>query len=114
MILIVTGHTVLVIDGFPYLYAVNPETNHVLRPLALLVLNTVFLIVCSVSDAGVVTADNLEKYQGIYQPDGVLYKPNNKCPTCLFIKPARSKHCGKLHPKFHCYLAICNDKIQNF
>ena len=48
------------------------------------------------TEPGKVTQENVrdyvEKYKEYY--DGEIYKEKNKCKTCLFDKPARSKHCS--------------------
>ena len=97
IILVALGHLVLVVDGLPYLYATHPNTNHLLEPVTLLVINTVLFIVCCKTDAGVINEKNLDHYSDVFQADGVMYKKGNECRTCHVIKPARSKHCGKLN-----------------
>ncbi len=47
------------------------------------------------SDAGVINEKNWKEYEKKYEKyyDGFAFVAKKKCRTCLFNKPARSKHC---------------------
>lgn len=46
------------------------------------------------SDPGKVTKANHHKEVTRFPYDDIIYTPNTECRTCLFDKPARSKHCS--------------------
>ncbi|RKP21633.1 zf-DHHC-domain-containing protein, partial [Rozella allomycis CSF55] len=48
----------------------------------------------STTDPGIITHQNHRKMLEMFEFDYVLYFPDNECRTCLFPKPARSKHCS--------------------
>jgi hypothetical protein len=52
------------------------------------------LYVLAKSDPGIVTAQNYLAHIDVFPYDNVLFAPHNKCRTCHFAKPARSKHCN--------------------
>ena len=54
-----------------------------------------FYFKCVISNPGKVTEHNHEKFINKYNNfyDGIIFIKNNKCKTCDFIKPARSRHC---------------------
>ena len=46
-----------------------------------------------VVDPGTITLNNIDEYLQKYNNyDGLMYKPDQECRTCHFMKPARSKH----------------------
>ena len=49
---------------------------------------------CVSSTASYITNFNHYEHLRLYPYDYVLFKPGKVCPTCLFFKPARSKHCS--------------------
>nr|XP_006637320.1 PREDICTED: probable palmitoyltransferase ZDHHC4 [Lepisosteus oculatus]XP_015215745.1 PREDICTED: probable palmitoyltransferase ZDHHC4 [Lepisosteus oculatus] len=72
-------------------------------PYVLLALKSYFYYQCCVRDPGVVTERNHATLVQVYRYDGVLFQPGVLCPTCCFVKPARSKHCR-----------VCNRCVQRF
>lgn len=46
------------------------------------------------STSSMITPENHWRKMRHYPYDHVLYQPGNKCRTCHFLKPARSKHCS--------------------
>lgn len=51
-----------------------------------------FALACT-KEPGVITEYNVKHYS-YYEYDGILFDGNITCKTCLFVKPARSKHCS--------------------
>ena len=67
---------------------------------AIIGLGLVLLYVGSVSDPGFITAQNIEQMTALYPYDGFIYV-SKRCRTCLWQRPARSKHCpvcNRWHP----------------
>ncbi|KAJ5105656.1 hypothetical protein NUU61_003003 [Penicillium alfredii] len=57
------------------------------------ILPYVLLYACVVTKP-FITPENHAKEMKRYPYDRVLFHPGHKCPTCDFLKPARSKHCS--------------------
>ena len=95
VVMVAGAHAAWVIDGLHFSYHTDSTTNHVFWPLVIFLANFSLLIVASVTDPGVLTKQNIDTFSHAYSYDGVFYKPGNHCPTCSFVKPARSKHCSK-------------------
>ncbi|MBN3303961.1 ZDHC4 palmitoyltransferase, partial [Amia calva] len=72
-------------------------------PYLLLAMKTYFFYQCCHRDPGTVTEENHVALVAVYQYDRVLFQPGVSCPTCLFVKPARSKHCR-----------VCNRCVHRF
>ena len=53
-----------------------------------------FTYKCVSSTASYITNLNHHEHLRLYPFDYVLFKPGKLCPSCLFLKPARSKHCS--------------------
>ncbi|XP_061425984.1 palmitoyltransferase ZDHHC4 [Lethenteron reissneri] len=62
-------------------------------PYALLCLHACFFYLCCTRDPGTITQHNHAKLRAVYPYDGRLFLQGRVCRTCLFEKPARSKHC---------------------
>ncbi|XP_032817014.1 palmitoyltransferase ZDHHC4 [Petromyzon marinus] len=62
-------------------------------PYALLCLHVCFFYLCCTRDPGTITQHNHAKLRAVYPYDGRLFFHGHVCRTCLFEKPARSKHC---------------------
>ena len=86
-----------ILDGAAFLYMLEPEKSHLQLPFACLFINTGFFMLCSLSDAGEIHKGSHRFFDNVYQHDGVLYQRGSKCETCKHTKPARSKHCSKIH-----------------
>ncbi|KAL1960305.1 hypothetical protein VTO42DRAFT_8265 [Malbranchea cinnamomea] len=52
-----------------------------------------FLYKCVVSSS-MITRENHSLYMQMYPYDKIIFHPRRMCPTCQFLKPARSKHCS--------------------
>ncbi|KAJ8413654.1 hypothetical protein AAFF_G00081610 [Aldrovandia affinis] len=72
-------------------------------PYVLLAVETYFFYQCCSRDPGTVTEKNHAAQVQVYHYDGNLFHPWVSCPTCLLVKPARSKHCR-----------VCNRCVQRF
>uniref|UniRef100_A0A3Q3VZ07 Palmitoyltransferase n=1 Tax=Mola mola TaxID=94237 RepID=A0A3Q3VZ07_MOLML len=72
-------------------------------PYILLAIKTFFFYLCIKRDPGTVTKSNVSGQLHIYKYDRRLFHPGVTCPTCQFLKPARSKHCS-----------VCNRCVQRF
>ncbi|KAM9716051.1 palmitoyltransferase ZDHHC4 isoform 1-T2 [Menidia menidia] len=72
-------------------------------PYVLLVIKTLFFYLCIKTDPGTVTKSNVSGQVQLYTYDRRLFHPGVSCPTCQFVKPARSKHCR-----------VCNRCVQRF
>lgn len=101
--IVLLGHAVWVQDMLPILFLSNPDANHTTIPLIVVFVNLFFYHKSCTSDPGHITKATLDRYAQVYQFDGRLYVTNRTCPTCNFIKPARSKHCN-----------ICNQCVHRF
>lgn len=76
-------------------------------------------LVASVSDPGCITEGNLVHCTKMYPYDGLTSHRNQQCWTCLWLRPARSKHCpvcNRYVPHYHsldqCNRATCTYCLQ--
>lgn len=68
----------------------NPNTWIYNSLLTVLIINFVLAVWTQPEQ---LTADNMRFYNTHYQNDGIIFFNDEKCSTCLLLKPARSKHC---------------------
>jgi palmitoyltransferase ZDHHC4 len=62
--------------------------------VSLLLLPYLFLYASAASDPGYITPASHANQMSLYPYDFTIYHPGQKCRTCHFLKPARSKHCS--------------------
>nr|XP_023665004.1 probable palmitoyltransferase ZDHHC4 isoform X2 [Paramormyrops kingsleyae] len=72
-------------------------------PYVLLAGKSYYFYQCCCKDPGTITKENHSAQVQVYQYDRRLFHPAVTCPTCLLVKPARSKHCR-----------VCNRCVQRF
>ncbi|XP_066432650.1 palmitoyltransferase ZDHHC4 [Eleutherodactylus coqui] len=86
-------------------YSLELEMNWMLvfLPYFLITVNLYYFYKCCTTDPGRVTKQNESLCTRVYAYDEIMFHRGNECPTCLLMKPARSKHCG-----------VCGSCIQRF
>ncbi|TVY80332.1 Palmitoyltransferase SWF1 [Lachnellula suecica] len=62
--------------------------------ITLLILPYLYLYLSANGDPGYVTPENHSDAMTLYPYDFAVFHPGQKCKTCKFLKPARSKHCS--------------------
>ncbi|KAJ8283989.1 hypothetical protein COCON_G00028390 [Conger conger] len=72
-------------------------------PYVLLAVQSYFFYQCCSRDPGTVTKEKHSAQVQVYPYDRSMFHPGVSCPTCLLVKPARSKHCR-----------ACNRCVQRF
>lgn len=102
----------MISNAAPFAYKLYPDYNHLIIPLTISGINlTAFILACT-SNPGIITKSNLKELASLYEYDERIYERNKKCVTCMFAKPARSKHCSitnKCIYRFdHYCIWICN------
>jgi len=87
---LVSGGTFMFIhDGWHHLSSAQK-----LYVMLILPLPYTTLYAAATSDPGIITPANHSTVMVLYPFDLVNFFPSNKCRTCKFVKPARSKHCN--------------------
>ncbi|KYK55080.1 DHHC zinc finger domain-containing protein [Drechmeria coniospora] len=88
--------SILIVSEFLYLPEAWPVINTFTKLTAAIavVLPYLFLYLACASDPGYITVENHAYHMSLYPYDHALFHPGNKCNTCHFLKPARSKHCS--------------------
>src|SRR5690606_2996616 len=69
------------------------SSKHRIAVPIVVVLPYLFLYLCVVTKS-TITPENHSHCMRMYPYDSVIFHPGNTCRTCLFVKPARSKHCS--------------------
>ncbi|KAL4624542.1 putative palmitoyltransferase ZDHHC4 [Arapaima gigas] len=90
-------------EVFGYCRDMDTELSSLIVPYVLLAIQSYFFYLCCCRDPGTVTKEKHASQVQVYQYDGRLFYPRVSCPTCLLVKPARSKHCR-----------VCNRCVQRF
>ncbi|XP_056152936.1 palmitoyltransferase ZDHHC4 isoform X1 [Lampris incognitus] len=72
-------------------------------PYVLLAVKSFLFYLCITTDPGSVTKQSVAGQLQVYPYDKRMFHPGISCPTCLLLKPARSKHCR-----------TCNRCVQRF
>ncbi|KAI1896013.1 hypothetical protein AGOR_G00090430 [Albula goreensis] len=90
-------------EVFGYCREMDTAVTSLCVPYVLLAVESYFFYQCCSSDPGTVTEENHAAQVHVYNYDRNLYHPGVTCPTCLLVKPARSKHCR-----------VCNRCVQRF
>uniref|UniRef100_A0A0E9XD70 Palmitoyltransferase n=1 Tax=Anguilla anguilla TaxID=7936 RepID=A0A0E9XD70_ANGAN len=90
-------------EVFGYCREMNTSLASLCVPYVLLAVQSYFFYQCCSRDPGTVTKENHFAQVQVYQYDRNLFHPGVSCPTCLLVKPARSKHCR-----------VCNRCVQRF
>ena len=91
------GFYVYVQDGFPRVPNKHVAGWHkVTGTLLMIMCYTSYFLACYVDPGnlrkGVDHGEHLKALKR-FKPDGIMFEKKNKCRTCEFEKPARSKHC---------------------
>ncbi|KAF2837661.1 zf-DHHC-domain-containing protein [Patellaria atrata CBS 101060] len=68
--------------------------HHVVIPVILPLPYLFTYLATSARFSPYITRDNHARHMSYYPYDRILYHPGHMCRTCLFLKPARSKHCS--------------------
>ncbi|XP_070579793.1 palmitoyltransferase ZDHHC4-like isoform X2 [Ptychodera flava] len=103
LILAIGAYAEFTVDVLPIALTYKFGFKMTVGPYLVLAANLYFFFKCYFTDPGVISTSNHDRYADVYGYDCVLYKPNNVCKTCKFVKPARSKHC-----------AICDHCVYRF
>ncbi|KXS16757.1 zf-DHHC-domain-containing protein [Gonapodya prolifera JEL478] len=93
-VILTAGVAVFLVNGYPRLPTplLGPFQTYVTIPLTIFSAYASFYL-ASFSDPGKVTSKNVARCLEVFEYDYMLFTPRT-CPTCLIIKPARSKHCS--------------------
>ncbi|XP_071948651.1 palmitoyltransferase ZDHHC4-like [Antedon mediterranea] len=94
---------ILTVQIIPNATAYCNSTLSTYAPFVELLTNLYFFISTSLKDSGTLSSKNIDTFMNRYPYDGQLYVKGVNCRTCLFQKPARSKHCS-----------ICNHCVVRF
>jgi hypothetical protein len=84
-----------VLGGYAYfIFAFFPVINWVHRALSAVAVAVplAFLYLCTTTDPGFVTSENVEQWQQLYPYDNVIHL-HNECKICKLVRPARARHC---------------------
>ncbi|XP_028669650.1 palmitoyltransferase ZDHHC4 isoform X1 [Erpetoichthys calabaricus] len=90
-------------EVFGYCREMGFGINGLLWPYWLFAVKTYFFYRCSTKDPGTIKRSNHGQLLQVYPYDGLMFREATSCPTCEFVKPARSKHCW-----------ICNRCVHRF
>ncbi|KAJ8246051.1 hypothetical protein GJAV_G00263110 [Gymnothorax javanicus] len=90
-------------EVFGYCREMDTTLASLCVPYVLLAVESFFFYLCCSRDPGTVTKESHSAQVQVYRYDGNLFHPGVSCPTCLLVKPARSKHCR-----------VCDRCVQRF
>ncbi|KAG7491831.1 hypothetical protein MATL_G00008310 [Megalops atlanticus] len=90
-------------EVFGYCREMETSLSSLSVPYVLLAVESYFFYQCCSKDPGTVTEENHAALVQVYPYDRKLYHPGVSCPTCVLVKPARSKHCR-----------VCNRCVHRF
>ncbi|KAF8819395.1 DHHC zinc finger domain-containing protein [Cardiosporidium cionae] len=66
---------------------------HRLGWILTLSIGLMLFVLCASSNPGYIAEKQAQKFSMVYDTDKELYSSDRECSTCLFTKPARTKHC---------------------
>nr|CEL67130.1 TPA: DHHC zinc finger domain-containing protein [Neospora caninum Liverpool] len=87
------GYSQVVLVGYPWIPNAYLGAHHKFIAFGVFIACLATFLVCSLKDPGVIDHSNVDEHVRLYPYDKCIYFPDSKCSTCLFTKPARSKHC---------------------
>ncbi|EDV27357.1 uncharacterized protein TRIADDRAFT_21672, partial [Trichoplax adhaerens] len=90
--LVAVGYWIFIFQICPHLPCDDVAEHHKTVTASMILTNLLFFTLLSYIDPGVINKRNHDRYTKMYRYDEQLYS-KNRCTSCDFIKPARSKHC---------------------